>query len=258
MHMGFTFSQGAIDFVMFNVLGKEASRWWLVLILGPAYGALYYGVIRWSIAFFKLRTPGREDESGTAAVAVAGDERARELVLAFGGRGNISSLDACITRLRVSVLDPARVDRTRLKAMGAAEVLQVGNSAQATFGTASENLKTDMEIYLKTAGPEADLAAPAAAAAVPAPAPRAVTPAQRRQAQDLVAALKGPGNVLALEAVAGTRLRVRLRDPGLIDLKALAVAGVQAIMTLPGGERDLIVGLSAQQLARALAPGAAA
>ena len=255
MHMGFTFSQGGIDFVMFNALGHQATRWWLVLVLGPAYGLLYYFVFRWSIEYFHLKTPGREDETATvAAVATKGDERARDLVLAFGGRNNITALDACITRLRVSVTDTARVDRAKLKAMGAAEVLQVGNSEQAIFGTASENLKTDMEIYLKSAGAEADGEPAPAAKAAAAPVALTVTEAQRQQAKGIYAALKGPGNVLALAAVAGTRLRVRLADPALVDAKAMAAAGVKAVMVLPGNDRDLIVGLEAGQLAMALAP----
>ena len=259
MHMGFTFSQGAIDFVMFNVLGHLAQRWWLVLVLGPAYGLLYYGLFRWSIEFFKLKTPGREDE----AVAVAptalttGDERARDLVLAFGGRKNITALDACITRLRVSVVDATRVDRARLKGMGAAEVLQVGNSEQAIFGTASENLKTDMEVYLKTAGPEADGDAPAAAAAAPKPPAAVAVPAsdaQKAQAAGITAALGGSGNIRSLAALATTRLRVRLADPKRIDPKALLAAGVKAVMNLADGEQDLIVGMEGATLATAIGP----
>ena len=260
MHMGFTFSQGGIDFVMFNALGHLATRWWLVLLVGPAYGLLYYGSFRWAIQRFQLKTPGREDEvAGTATVAVEGDERAKALVLAFGGRDNITSLDACITRLRVTVQDPARVDRARLKAMGAAEVLQVGNSEQAIFGTQSENLKTDMEIYLKhSQSDSADPASAPATQATPAtpasttPAPQTVTAAQRLQAAGILAALHGAGNVLALDAVAVTRLRVRLTDPALVDLPALMLAGVKAVMTLPNQEQDLIVGLEAAQLAQAL------
>jgi len=259
MHMGFTFSQGGIDFVMFNVLGHLATRWWLVLVVGPAYGMLYYGSFRWAIQRFQLKTPGREDEvAGTATVAVEGDERAQALVAAFGGRDNITSLDACITRLRVTVQDSARVDKARLKAMGAAEVLQVGNSEQAIFGTQSENLKTDMEIYLKHS--QGASAAPVSAPATPmpatpasaAPAPLAITAAQRLQAAGILAALHGAGNIQALDAVAVTRLRVRLTDPALMDLPALLLAGVKAVMTLPGQERDLIVGLEAAQLAQAL------
>lgn len=260
MHMGFTFSQGGIDFVMFNVLGTFSQRWWLVLVLGPAYGALYYGVFRWSIQFFHLKTPGREEETVTGVAATEGNDRARELVRAFGGRTNITSLDACITRLRVSVQDSSKVDVAKLKAMGATAVLTVGNSEQAIFGPLSENLKTDMEIYLKTSATGAEDVAPIAVpAAVPTattapPVPEAVSAAQRQRAQRIYAALFGPGNVLTLGAVASTRLRVRLADPGRMDAKALAAAGVQAVMTLPDNERDLIVGLEAAALARALAP----
>ena len=69
------------------------------------------------------------------------------------------------------------------------------------------------------------------------------------------AALGGAGNIKALEAVALTRLRVSLADPGLMDAKALESAGVKAVMILPGQQRDLIVGLEAEQLAGGLAPG---
>jgi PTS system glucose-specific IIC component len=253
MHMGFTFSQGGIDFVMFNVLGHLAQRWWLVLVLGPAYGALYYAVFRWSIQLFRLKTPGREEEATESLSAATGDARARDLVLAFGGRRNIAALDACITRLRVSVLDAARVDRARLKALGAAEVLEVGNSVQAIFGTASENLKTDMEIYLKTAGPEADGGSLAPAEALsPAPVPKPASATQARQAESLQLALGGRSNIRSLEAIALTRLRVSLADPALLDAKALNRAGVKAVMRLANGELDLIVGLEAETLAAAL------
>lgn len=246
MHMGFTFSQGGIDFVMFNVLGHLAQRWWLVLVLGPAYGLVYYGLFRWAIPQFGLKTPGREDEGeGPEPASAQGDDRARDLVLAFGGRENITALDACITRLRVSVKDTARVDKGKLKAMGATEVLQVGNSEQAIFGTASENLKTDMEIYLKKAGPLAE-AAPA-----PAAAPASATEAQGRQAAAIVAALGGLANIKTLAATATTRLRVLLADPAGVDAKALETAGVKAVMELRNGERDLIVGLEAASLAEA-------
>jgi len=61
MHMGFTFSQGGIDFLMFNALGRFARHWQLVLVLGPAYGLVYYGLFRWLILRFDLPTPGRGD-----------------------------------------------------------------------------------------------------------------------------------------------------------------------------------------------------
>ena len=119
VHMGFTFSQGAIDFVVFNVLSPYSQKWWLVLILGPIYAGLYFATFTAMIRWRKLKTPGREDAPATAlpaaAMPVGKKETSLGLVLAFGGRGNIAALDACITRLRVTVKDPAQVDEARLK-----------------------------------------------------------------------------------------------------------------------------------------------
>jgi PTS system glucose-specific IIC component len=108
IRMGFTFSQGGIDFLLFNVFGDNAQSWWMMLILGPIYAAIYYVVFRAYISYFDVKTPGREDEDiggvPTAAAALGGDDKfalARRLVAAFGGNASITNLDACITRLRV-------------------------------------------------------------------------------------------------------------------------------------------------------------
>ena len=74
---------------------------------------------------------------------------AGKLVTAFGGKGNITNLDACITRLRVSVTDVAKVNQTELKSLGARGVVIAGSGVQAIFGTKSDNLKTDMDDYLR-------------------------------------------------------------------------------------------------------------
>ena len=76
-------------------------------------------------------------------------EMAGELVHAFGGKENISNLDACITRLRVTVNDVTKVDQARLKNLGAAGVVVAGSGIQAIFGTKSDNLKTDMDHWIK-------------------------------------------------------------------------------------------------------------
>jgi PTS system glucose-specific IIC component len=259
MHMGFTFSQGGIDLVVFNVLGKFSQKWWLVLVIGPIYSVIYYGVFRAAIHWLNLKTPGREDEAvtGPTAAAEAGG-RPRELVLAFGGRKNITSLDACITRLRVVVKDPGSVDQAKLKAMGAAGVMVVGNSIQAIFGTPSENMKTDMEEYLKTAGPEADgaevpistldvdNAADLSSETVP------IEPQVREAAKQMLLALGGQGNVRKIEAVACTRLRVELADAGKFDEEGIKLAGVAAVMQAAPDVFHLIVGDKAGQFARAL------
>jgi PTS system glucose-specific IIC component len=260
MHMGFTFSQGAIDFVAFNLIGGKSTHAWYVFILGPIYAVIYYSVFRFVITTFDLKTPGREvDTVEAAAVSTAGaGGRPRELVLAFGGRANITSLDACITRLRISVNNPALVDDGKLKALGAAGVMHVGNGVQAIFGTLSENMKTDMQEYLKTAGSEADLApagTPVADAASPVAAAAASTHSptqQNARAEKIRAALGGAANIKKLEALAVTRLRVALSDASRLDPAALKAAGVPAMQSFTNGEFDLIVGLGAENLAGAM------
>ncbi len=263
MHMGFTFSQGGIDFLMFNALGRFAQKWWLVLVLGPVYAVVYYGVFRAAITWLNLKTPGREEQdaaqeaAGPAPATTVGG-KALDLVLAFGGRGNITSLDACITRLRVEVRDPARVDEKRLKQLGATGVMVVGDGVQAIFGPVSENLKTDMQEYLQHAGAEADGVDGAAAPAASTPAVAAETaspaadPRLNESAQGILAALGGAGNVRSLSAVAATRLRVELVDASRLDSVAAQDAGVAAFMDAAPGVLHLIVGQQAPQLAQAM------
>ncbi len=258
MHMGFTFSQGGIDFLVFNALGKFSQRWWLVLVIGPVYAAVYYTVFRVAIEWLDLKTPGREAAAGGApAVAERQGGRARDLVLAFGGRANIASLDACITRLRVAVRDPSRVRDSALKALGATGVMTVGNGVQAVFGPLSENLKTDMVEYLRSTGAE-DEAEPGAPAAAPAPAAATasvpIEPWIRAAAAPLVAALGGRANLRSLEAVAGTRLRVELADGQRFDEGAARTAGVAGVMRIAPGVLHLIVGDKAAQFAAAMQP----
>jgi glucose PTS system EIICB or EIICBA component len=247
MHLGFTFSQGGIDFLMFNVLGGAARRWGLVLVLGPAYGLLYYSIFLWAIRTFDLKTPGREEEA-PAGPTLAGSDRGAALLKAFGGRENITSLDACITRLRVAVKEPSLVDDKSLKALGATEVLRLGSGIQAIFGPASENLKTEMERYVKALPPAVGASIKAAQEASPTHSPD-----QIRRALAIRDALGGPGNVGTLDAVAHTRLRVQLMDPTLLDQDTLVREGVQGIMQLAGGAQDLIIGKDAGEIARILA-----
>lgn len=253
--MGFTFSHGFIDFFLFYNLGTKV---WLILAFAPFFAALYYFSFRYVIKRFNLKTPGREDQEITGEVA-AGlpkdvEAMAKELTLAFGGRSNIETLDACITRLRIGVKAMGKVNIARLKALGASGVLQIGNNAQAIFGPRSENLKTDMVEYLKTAGPEADLVtAPMpeesmAAAATSLPQVEA-DPAAAEKAQKIVAALGGANNIRTLDPVALTRLRVEMTDPTAVNDDALKAAGVEAMMRIQDRVLHLVVGLNAEQYA---------
>ena len=85
---------------------------------------------------------------GGTATLVAQDSRAEQLIAAFGGRANLVNVDACITRLRMEVVDKAQVDKAQLKALGAAGVIEVGNNVQAVFGPQAEALKNDIKDVL--------------------------------------------------------------------------------------------------------------
>lgn len=130
--IGMSFSGGVIDFLLYGVLPNRTDWWW-VIIVGLGFSVLYYVLFRFAILKFNLMTPGREeDEEG------AGDETASapvgdlpyEVLKALGNKENIANLDACITRLRVSVKDVDQVQKDRLKKLGASGVMQVAKTSK--------------------------------------------------------------------------------------------------------------------------------
>jgi PTS system glucose-specific IIC component len=215
---------------------------------------MYYGVFSWAIRRFNLQTPGREAEehSVAAAQAVAGDAFALQLVRAFGGRSNLVSLDACITRLCVRLADVTRASPDRLKVLGAAGVIALGDGMQAIFGTRSENLKTEIEDYLKRAGPEADEVDddPSPVKAPPAGfQPKLRDPDAARRAQAYVAALGGRSNIVRVDACAETRLRLVVRDRRNVQEPALRAEGIAALVAIDSQTLHLLAGFNADQYA---------
>jgi len=249
---GFTFSHGLIDYIV--LFPKSHGALWL-LVIGPIWAAMYYGVFSWAIRRFNLQTPGREaeEQSVAAAQAVAGEAFALQLVRAFGGRSNLVSLDACITRLRVKLADVTKASPDRLKALGAAGVIALGDGMQAIFGTRSENLKTEIEDYLKRAGPEAD-ELDDDPSPVKAPPPAGFQPKQRdpdapRRARAYVAALGGRSNIVRVDACAETRLRLVVRDRRYVQEPALKAEGIAALVAIDSQTLHLLAGLNADQYA---------
>jgi glucose PTS system EIICB or EIICBA component len=248
---GFTFSHGLIDYIV--LFPKSHGALWL-LVIGPAWAAVYYGIFTFAIRRFNLLTPGREveDETVKTARAASGDQFALQLIRAFGGRSNIVSLDACITRLRVQVADVNKASADTLKALGAAGVVVVGDGIQAIFGTRSENLKTEMQDYLRSAGPEADEVEEASPVKTPPPAglqPRLRDPDAPRKAKEWIDALGGKANIVRLDDCAATRLRVVVRDAEQVREETLRAAGISAVVRLDGQVLHLLAGLNADQYA---------
>jgi glucose-specific phosphotransferase system IIA component len=151
IRLGYTFSASFIDYLLgFNFAGHP----FLIWIVGLAFFALYFVVFYFTIRALNLKTPGREDEDETivAPINAKGRERAAKVLEAIGGKDNIEVLDACITRLRLTLKDPAIVDKGTLKALGAAGVMTAGNSVQAIFGTEAEKIKDDIKAIIASGG----------------------------------------------------------------------------------------------------------
>jgi PTS system glucose-specific IIC component len=248
-----TFSHGLIDYI---VLFPHSSRGLWFLVLGPLWALMYYTLFRTLIIRFNLKTPGREVEEVTSIAPGTTDESmAARLVAAFGGAANIRSLDACITRLRVELSDVSLASAEALRGLGAAGVMQVGGGMQAVFGTRSENLKTDMEEYMRAAGAATMLApAPPLPPAVEASgeAEPTVTPEHRALAKALIAALGGAESIARAEQCALTRVRVELRDARAVDQSALEAAGALGVLPVSDSIVHLVLGERAAATAVAL------
>ena len=145
--IGMTFSGGLIDYILFGLINPQTNAW-IVIPVGLVFAVIYYFGFRFAIRKFDLKTPGREleEEEDQAATGKSGSgDLAANILDAMGGKDNIAHLDACITRLRVSVNDIKNVDKAELKKLGAAGVLEVGNNIQAIFGPRSETIKGQMK-----------------------------------------------------------------------------------------------------------------
>ncbi|MBB5173809.1 glucose-specific PTS transporter subunit IIBC [Texcoconibacillus texcoconensis] len=167
VQIGMTFSGGVIDFFLYGILPGR-TEWWLVIPVGLVFAVIYYFGFRFAIQKFDLMTPGREKDNsnGDASGSENGNaELPYEILKAFGGKENLTYLDACITRLRISVEDKSQVDKERLKQLGASGVMEIDKNIQAIFGPRSETIKGQMEdiIQGKTPVPEEEVAATAPA-----------------------------------------------------------------------------------------------
>ncbi|GGF68376.1 PTS acetylglucosamine transporter subunit IIB [Paenibacillus albidus] len=150
--LGFGFSAGLIDYLV-NL--KQSTNAWMLIPVGLAFFVLYYVLFRFIITKFNLKTPGREDEnedeelktsSGQGRTALSGSSRAAQILDHIGGAGNIRSIDACITRLRLVVNDEKAVKDTALKQLGASGIMRLGQGAvQIVFGPQSEQIKDDIK-----------------------------------------------------------------------------------------------------------------
>lgn len=145
--IGNTFSGGVIDFTLFGILqGNAKTNWLLEIPVGVLWAFIYYFLFKWYILKFNVLTPGRGEDTVDADGTLTAEEAPQlttkstlkedsvKIIDALGGKKNIEDVDACITRLRVSVKDVSKVDKDTLKRLGATDVLEVGGGIQAVYG----------------------------------------------------------------------------------------------------------------------------
>ncbi len=149
IHQGYTFSASLIDWALgyFN----QKNSMFLFGVVGPLVGIIYFGVFYTAIGWLNLKTPGREegDILAEGEDVAEGSERAQEILVALGNTVNILEIDACITRLRLTVKDMSLVNEARLKALGASGVMKAtGGNLQVVFGVESDQLKEEIKAIM--------------------------------------------------------------------------------------------------------------
>ena len=186
--VGMTFSGGLIDLVLFGVMqGNAKTHWIWVVVVGLVYFVLYYFIFRFMIMKFDFKTPGRDDseevklytradvnarDNASSNPAAAADPVSALIVEGLGGASNLSDVDCCATRLRVTVKDAALVKNDVLKQSGASGVICKGNGVQVVYGPKVAVIKAKLEDYLENA-PKTPVVAPAAPVVAEAPAANA-------------------------------------------------------------------------------------
>lgn len=156
---GFGFSAGFIDMFL-SSRNPLATHWYMLILQGFGFFAAYYFIFRAVIKMFDLKTPGREDdligEVGTAAPVAAAIGSTAELAQAYvavvGGPSNVTNVDACITRLRLSVVDADLVDEAAAKRLGASGMIKLNKqSVQIIVGPKAELIADSLRAQLGAA-----------------------------------------------------------------------------------------------------------
>ncbi|RHW19091.1 PTS N-acetyl-D-glucosamine transporter [Sphingomonas gilva] len=193
--LGFGFSAGLLDYGLNFGL---STRPLMLLPIGAAYFAIYYATFRFFIVRFDLKTPGRDAEAAPerAGPVTSG---AAGYVEALGGAANLRTIDACTTRLRLTLEDVGLIDEPLLKRLGARGVVRPGgNALQVVIGPLADTLAGEMRDAVRAA---------------PAPGPDA----------SMIAALGGQANIAACGVAAG-RWRIEVADAAAVDARSLDAA----------------------------------
>lgn len=164
--VGMTFSGGAIDLTLFGILqGNSKTNWIWIVIIGLIYAVVYYFVFYFMITKMNLATPGREADDiepklyrrsdvdaakaeKTNINGAAVDTVSALILKGLGGKVNLSDVDCCATRLRITVVDETKVIDSLLKESGASGVIHKGNGVQVIYGPRVSVIKSNLEAFI--------------------------------------------------------------------------------------------------------------
>lgn len=207
IHAGFSFSAGAIDYVLMYSLPAASKNVWMLLVMGVVFFFVYFLLFSAVIRMFNLKTPGREDKAADVVTEEANSnteegltQLATSYIAAVGGTDNLKAIDACITRLRLTVGDSAKVNDAACKRLGASGVVKLNKQTiQVIVGAKAESIGDEMKKVVTRGPVAAAAAAPAANVATAAPAAKPQAVANAKTVESLVSPITG--DVVALEQV---------------------------------------------------------
>lgn len=231
VRLGFGFSAGLFDYAL--NFGR-ATRPLLLLPVGMLYAVLYYSIFRWFIVRFDLPTPGRDAALAPSIRPVTGN-RACDYVTALGGAPNLTTVDACTTRLRLTIADPAMIDEAQLKLLGARGVVRPSSHVlQVVIGPAADLIAREIRDYIEAISARPRLAA-----------------SNERDAATLLTALGGPENVAALTS-ASSRLLITVHEASLVDKALLRASAPRGFIFVAPQTVHVIVGSGAAEMEAAM------
>ncbi len=207
IHAGFSFSAGAIDYVLMYSLPAASKNVWMLLVMGVVFFFVYFLLFSAVIRMFNLKTPGREDKPADVVTEEANSnteegltQLATSYIAAVGGTDNLKAIDACITRLRLTVGDSAKVNDAACKRLGASGVVKLNKQTiQVIVGAKAESIGDEMKKVVTRGPVAAAAAAPAGNVATAAPAAKPQAVANAKTVESLVSPITG--DVVTLEQV---------------------------------------------------------
>ncbi len=272
-NVGLTFSGGLFDLLIYGLLPSitgNGTQFWIILVLGVVYIPIYYFVFYYYITIKDVPTPGRTNDEvkmitkedyrnrgkdGSPSGGASDDEkptRIEELIINLGGLDNLKTIDACATRLRLTVNNRDLINDEGLKSMGAAGVAGKGANVQVIFGGEADVLKSNLK-EVQSGKQQVNQALIdrriAQLNGQEVSAPQNVESSSSKtptRIEELIINLGGLDNLKTIDACA-TRLRLTVNNRDLINesgLKSMGAAGVAGkganVQVIFGGEADIL------------------